>query len=153
MSEENVPEESSTAPPGDLSLDAAKLPSEIAKPIDGDHSVEAAKLASEIAKSIDGYVPPPDQVISPADESPPDLKFKLVYNKQSYQIEFWGSKTVKELKDFVEGLTGVPRTTQKLMFKGISLPYRTLFGRTLYERWQSSRTFRKTLKIHLSDMK
>ena len=47
------------------------------------------------------------------------MKFKLVYNKQNYEIVMGENRTVRELKDHIETLTKLPRPMQKLMFKGI----------------------------------
>jgi len=47
------------------------------------------------------------------------VKFKLVYAKTNYEIEFPLDQKVEDLKQHIEQLTGVPKGLQKLMFKGM----------------------------------
>lgn len=85
-------------------------------------SVDTVKLASEIVKSL---VPDTDMSESspqkdPCEEDPgPEIKFKLVYNKQTYEIVLGENRTIRYLKDYIETLTKLPRTMQKLMYKGL----------------------------------
>ena len=50
--------------------------------------------------------------------SGPDVKFKLVYDKQNYDTEIGENRTERALKDYIGTLTKLPRATQKLTLKG-----------------------------------
>lgn len=90
-----------TLPPGPV-LDTAQIASELTKTI--------VKTLEPVAADCTAYVPTADPG--------PEVKFKLVYNKQNYEIVLGEHQTVRELKDHIEGLTKLPRSMQKLMFKG-----------------------------------
>lgn len=47
------------------------------------------------------------------------IDFKLVFNKQRFDVSFPLDETVTSLKSHVEKLTGVPADMQKLMYKGL----------------------------------
>ncbi|XP_052819377.1 ubiquitin domain-containing protein UBFD1-like isoform X1 [Mya arenaria] len=54
------------------------------------------------------------------------VTFKVIYNKQKYDITFELDKTILDLKKHVQTLTGVPSAMQKLMFKGLAKDENTL---------------------------
>ncbi|KAL4239848.1 Ubiquitin domain-containing protein ubfd1 [Mactra antiquata] len=54
------------------------------------------------------------------------VTFKVIYNKQKYDVTFPIDKTVLELKKHVQTLTGVPSAMQKIMFKGLAKDQSTL---------------------------
>ncbi|XP_034235867.1 ubiquitin domain-containing protein UBFD1-like [Thrips palmi] len=49
-----------------------------------------------------------------------DVDFKVIFSKSKYDITFPLDDTVAQLKDHLEIITGVPRTMQKLMIKGLA---------------------------------
>ncbi|GAB1609029.1 ubiquitin domain-containing protein UBFD1-like [Argonauta hians] len=48
------------------------------------------------------------------------VPFKVVFNKQKYDVEFELDKTISQVKTGIEKLIGVPPTMQKIMFKGLA---------------------------------
>jgi len=54
------------------------------------------------------------------------VTFSLVYGKEKHNVTFSTSKTVLELKQHVEKLTGVPSAMSKLLYKGIAKDEKTL---------------------------
>ncbi|KAE8740118.1 hypothetical protein FOCC_FOCC014378 [Frankliniella occidentalis] len=55
-----------------------------------------------------------------------DVDFKVIFSKSKYDITFPLDDTVAQLKEHLEMITGVPRTTQKLMIKGLAKDSATL---------------------------
>lgn len=52
--------------------------------------------------------------------SPEDMiSFRVVCNKKNYDVSFNAKDTVENLKKHIETLTGLPVSTQKLMYKGL----------------------------------
>ncbi|XP_069124697.1 ubiquitin domain-containing protein UBFD1-like [Argopecten irradians] len=49
-----------------------------------------------------------------------EVDFKLIYKKQKYDVSYPMDNTIKNLKEHVETLTGVPAAMQKIMFKGLA---------------------------------
>ncbi|XP_067671189.1 cyclin-dependent kinase-like 2 isoform X2 [Haliotis asinina] len=47
------------------------------------------------------------------------VEFKVIFNKQKYDVNFPLESTVSQLKAHVQSLTGVPAAMQKLMYKGL----------------------------------
>ncbi|CAB3980708.1 Ubiquitin domain-containing UBFD1 [Paramuricea clavata] len=47
------------------------------------------------------------------------ISFRVVWNKKNYDVTFNANDTVENLKKHIETLTGLPVSTQKLMFKGL----------------------------------
>lgn len=65
--------------------------------------------------------------IKPSDQDPVEtVEFKIVYNKQKYDVTFPTNETVTKLKAHVQTLTGVPSAMQKIMFKGLAKDESTL---------------------------
>lgn len=60
------------------------------------------------------------------DDSSSAVDFIVVYNKKKFDITFNSNKTVKELKEYLQGLIGVPQSLQKVMFKGLAKDEQTL---------------------------
>ncbi|KAK3091100.1 hypothetical protein FSP39_017109 [Pinctada imbricata] len=59
--------------------------------------------------------------ISTSKESPCEtVDFKVVFNKQKYDVTFPLDETVANLKVHVQKLTGVPSAMQKIMYKGLA---------------------------------
>ncbi|XP_041363945.1 ubiquitin domain-containing protein UBFD1-like isoform X2 [Gigantopelta aegis] len=54
------------------------------------------------------------------------IDFKIIYNKQKFDVNFPLDKTASQLKVHVQSLTGVPPAMQKLMFKGLVKDHQTL---------------------------
>ncbi|KAK6169078.1 hypothetical protein SNE40_020199 [Patella caerulea] len=54
------------------------------------------------------------------------VNFKVIYNKSKYDVNFGLDETVKELKEHIQTLTGVPQAMQKLMFRGLAKDELTL---------------------------
>ncbi|XP_048762513.1 ubiquitin domain-containing protein UBFD1-like isoform X2 [Ostrea edulis] len=54
------------------------------------------------------------------------VDFKIVYNKQKYDVTFPTHETVAKLKAHVQTLTGVPSAMQKIMYKGLAKDESTL---------------------------
>ncbi|KAL3875359.1 hypothetical protein ACJMK2_033315 [Sinanodonta woodiana] len=48
------------------------------------------------------------------------VDFKIIFNKQKYDVIFPLDNTVAKLKEHVQDLTGVPPAMQKIMFKGLA---------------------------------
>lgn len=68
-----------------------------------------------------------------APELPSDcIDFKIVYNKQNFNVNFSLSATILSLKQHIETLTGVPHTMQKLLYKG-----KRLFHTYRHSSWHS----------------
>ncbi|KAK3914967.1 Ubiquitin domain-containing protein UBFD1 [Frankliniella fusca] len=55
-----------------------------------------------------------------------DVDFKVIFSKSKYDITFPLDDTVSQLKEHLEVITGVPRTTQKLMIRGLAKDSSTL---------------------------
>lgn len=55
-----------------------------------------------------------------------DVDFKVIFSKSKYDITFPLDDTVAQLKDHLEVITGVPRTMQKLMIRGLAKDSSTL---------------------------
>ena len=81
--------------------------------------VDTAQLASQLSKNIVKTLEPSEGTSDPG----PEVKFKLVYNKQNFEIVLGENQSVRELKDHIESLTKLPRSMQKLMFKGRAVVY------------------------------
>ncbi|XP_048249927.1 ubiquitin domain-containing protein UBFD1-like isoform X3 [Haliotis rufescens] len=47
------------------------------------------------------------------------VEFKVIFNKQKYDVNFPLDSTASQLKAHVQSLTGVPAAMQKLMYKGL----------------------------------
>ncbi|XP_028406585.1 ubiquitin domain-containing protein UBFD1-like [Dendronephthya gigantea] len=47
------------------------------------------------------------------------ISFRVVWNKKNYDVTFNSNDTVESLKKHIETLTGLPVSTQKLMYKGL----------------------------------
>jgi len=54
------------------------------------------------------------------------VDFKVIYNKQKFDISFPFDDTVATLKQHIQVLTGVPPAMQKVMFKGLAKEDKTL---------------------------
>lgn len=54
------------------------------------------------------------------------VTFKVIYNKQKYDVTFPLDKTVLDLKSHIQTLTSVPSAMQKIMFKGLAKDQSTL---------------------------
>lgn len=80
-------------------------------------TIDTKQLANELVKNLDSAVST-DPVTEPTVDPGPEIKFKLVYNKTNYEIVMGENRTVRELKEYIETLTKLPRAMQKLMFKG-----------------------------------
>ncbi|ESO87415.1 hypothetical protein LOTGIDRAFT_235090 [Lottia gigantea] len=48
------------------------------------------------------------------------VDFKIIYNKSKYDVSFSLDETIHQLKQHVQGLTGVPHAMQKLMYRGLA---------------------------------
>jgi hypothetical protein len=73
---------------------------------DGD--IKEPSVASEVEMK-DGVA-----INEPSD----NIDFKIVYNKQNYNVSFSLSASILSLKQHIETLTGVPHSMQKLVYKG-----------------------------------
>ncbi|GLG97244.1 Ubiquitin domain-containing protein UBFD1, partial [Gryllus bimaculatus] len=60
------------------------------------------------------------------DASKEVIDFKVVYNKNKYDVSFAVDKTIGELKVHLEDIIGVPHAMQKVMIKGLAKDERTL---------------------------
>lgn len=47
------------------------------------------------------------------------ISFRVVWNKKNYEVKFDANDTFENLKKHIESLTGLPVSTQKLMYKGL----------------------------------
>lgn len=54
------------------------------------------------------------------------VDFKVIFNKQKYDVTFPIEETVAKLKSHIETLTGVPSGMQKIMYKGLAKDESTL---------------------------
>ncbi|XP_061196217.1 ubiquitin domain-containing protein UBFD1-like [Saccostrea echinata] len=54
------------------------------------------------------------------------VDFKIVYNKQKYDVTFPTNDTIAKLKAHIQTLTGVPSAMQKIMYKGLAKDESTL---------------------------
>lgn len=54
------------------------------------------------------------------------IDFKVVFNKNKYDILFGWDKTIKDLKVHLEGIIGVVQNAQKIMIKGMAKDEMTL---------------------------
>ncbi|CAG2187010.1 Ubiquitin domain-containing protein UBFD1 [Mytilus edulis] len=54
------------------------------------------------------------------------VDFKVIFNKQKYDVTFPIDETIAKLKSHIETLTGVPSAMQKIMFKGLAKDESTL---------------------------
>jgi len=80
---------------------------------------DVARLAEEVVKSIAPEINTVNDQVEDVVDPGPEVKFKLVYNKQTYEIIMGEKQTVRALKDHIETLTQLPRSMQKLMYKGL----------------------------------
>lgn len=80
---------------------------------------DVAKIAEEVVKSIAPEINAINDQVEDVVDPGPEVKFKLVYNKQTYEIIMGEKQTVRALKDHIETLTQLPRSMQKLMYKGL----------------------------------
>lgn len=55
-----------------------------------------------------------------------NVDFKVIFNKQKYDVNFPLDDTVAVLKQHIQSLTGVPPEMQKVMFKGLAREEKTL---------------------------
>ncbi|XP_033741985.1 ubiquitin domain-containing protein UBFD1-like [Pecten maximus] len=62
----------------------------------------------------------PDDANAASNTKMEEVEFKLIYKKQKYDVSFPMDNTIKNLKEHVETLTGVPAAMQKIMFKGLA---------------------------------
>ncbi|XP_064609055.1 ubiquitin domain-containing protein UBFD1-like isoform X2 [Liolophura sinensis] len=53
-------------------------------------------------------------------QSKETIDFKVIFNKQKYDVTFPLDSTIGSLKTHIQTLTGVPSAMQKLMFKGLA---------------------------------
>ncbi|XP_014785569.1 ubiquitin domain-containing protein UBFD1 isoform X1 [Octopus bimaculoides] len=63
---------------------------------------------------------------STADTPKECVPFKVVFNKQKFDVEFDLDKTISQVKSSIEKIIGVPATMQKIMFKGLARDDMTL---------------------------
>lgn len=105
---------------------AVKIESGTAELLSAGHS-QADEGATAAVDNKDESVP--EEPAASATDTTDDgetVDFKLIFNKEKFDITFPLGKTVLDLKHHVEKLTGVPATMSKLVYKGIAKDERTL---------------------------
>jgi len=60
------------------------------------------------------------------EDNPNNVTFKIVFNKQKFDVTWDKTKTISSLKSYIHPLTEVPPSMQKLMFKGLLKDAQTL---------------------------
>lgn len=92
-----------------METDAGLLPGDV-KPGDASSSTSCAASAS------------PSQVASSGDT----IDVKVVWNKTKYDVSVGADETVKDLKEKMLDLTGLPPSMQKIMYKGLCNDEKTM---------------------------
>ncbi|PSN43632.1 Ubiquitin domain-containing protein UBFD1 [Blattella germanica] len=65
---------------------------------------------------------PKDEIELPKES----VDFKVIYNKNKFDVNFLLDNTVGQLKQHLQGIIGVPQSMQKVMIKGLAKDERTL---------------------------
>ncbi|GAB6020405.1 Ubiquitin domain-containing protein ubfd1 [Chamberlinius hualienensis] len=85
---------------------------------------ETSKMETEVVNNNPTEVAANNHVV--AETAKELVDFKVIYNKQKYDVSFPLDDTVATLKQHIQTLTGVPPAMQKVMFKGLAKEEKTL---------------------------
>ncbi|XP_076458234.1 ubiquitin domain-containing protein UBFD1-like [Babylonia areolata] len=100
-----------------------EVDSQSAAVVPSESSIGQAEAADAISSTSDMGNVVAQETDSSSSET---IDFKVIFNKQKFDLSMQLDSTIEQLKNKAQGLTGVPPSMQKIMFRGLAKDHQTL---------------------------